>query len=704
MGGRPTSLSVEFAVTFQWKLFLSIVAAVTFLAPAARGVGVPAVGDRWEVIGNGDNQQYYSPLAQITDKTVGKLGIAWYSDIPSQDGLVGNPLVADGVVYQSGALSRVYANDVRTGKLLWRFDPQVDLKDASLAAFWSARYNRGVALWKDMVIVGTGDCRLVAIDRVSGRKVWDVASCDKKELLGITAAPRVGGGKVFIGNNCIDSGVGRGYVDAFDVETGKHRWRFYTVPGAPPAQGYQDATMEMAAKTWGTGEWWKKAVGCGSAWDAITYDPKTNLVYFGVDGPTPWNPKDRAADAGDELFTNSIVAVNADTGKYAWHYKTTPHDAWNFDATMHIMVADLPIKGKTRHVVMTAPKNGFFYVLDAVSGKFLSANNFTPVNWASHIDQKTGRPVTIRDADWWEKPTKPTVALPGPLGGHNWQAMAFNPATRLVYIPVLVAPTLITINDKAAVGGASFDCYYGLGDDPKWKAYGELVAWDPVTQSARWRAHHLLPINGGAMSTAGNLVFQGTADGQFEAYRADDGTKVWSMNLGESVMGAPTTVLVDGEQIILLPVGNSASVVLGNYMAKLSSKADTRGPSRLLAFKLGGTATLPATVPVPLAMPPRPKQPVELAKKGAVLFEQDFCVDCHGYGAESGGGSIPDLRRASASTHDTFEAIVIGGQRVAKGMPQFPNISLEDAKAIHAYLINQAWAGYEAQQSRAAAR
>jgi PQQ-dependent dehydrogenase (methanol/ethanol family) len=659
-----------------------------------------STGDAWQVLGNGNNQQYFSPLAQINDKNVKSLGLAWYADIPSLDGLVGNPLVSDGVVYQSGALSRVYANDVRTGKLLWRFDPQIDLTGASLAAFWSARYNRGLALWDNKVIVGTGDCRLVAIDRKTGKKVWDAVSCDRTAQFGITAAPRIGGGKVFIGNNCIDSGIGRGYVDAFDVQTGLHKWRFYTVPGAPPENGYENKTMEMAAKTWGSGEWWKKATGCGSAWDAITYDAKTNLVYFGVDGPAPWNPRERAADAGDELFTNSIVAVNADTGEYVWHYKTTPHDGWNFDATMHIMVADLPIKGATRHVVMTAPKNGFFYVLDATTGKFLSGNNYTPVNWASHIDQRTGRPVTIPDANWWEHPESKTIASPGPVGAHNWHTMAFNPATRLVYIPAMIVPTAITVDPKAALGGASFDPFYGLGDDPQWKAYGELVAWDPITQKARWRALHKLPINGGLMSTAGNLVFQGTADGYFEAYRADNGTKAWSMYVGDSIMGAATTILVDGEQFILIPAGNSTSSNLSTLLARLSSTPGTRGSSRLLAFKLGGTTTLPPTKLITIALPPRPKQPVDLAKKGAALFEQSYCVDCHGYSAEAVGGSIKDLRNASAQTHDAFEAIVIGGLRKDKGMPQFSDLSVADVQAIHAYVINQAWADYEAQQSK----
>jgi PQQ-dependent dehydrogenase (methanol/ethanol family) len=678
--------------------FVALLLTVLIAGVARLAQGAPT--SEWSVLGNGDGQQYFSPLRQINDKNVKDLGISWYANIPSQDGLVGNALVADGVVYQSGALSRVFANDARTGKLLWRFDPLLKFTDSSLAALWSARYNRGLALSGANVIVATGDCRLIAINRATGQKAWESVSCDRTQLFGITGAPRVGGGKVFIGNNCIDSGVGRGYVDAFDARTGAPVWRFYTVPGPPPPKGYENKAMEMASKTWGGGEWWKKSSGCGSAWDAITYDPKTNLVYFGVDGPSPFNPAQRAPDAGDELFTNSIVAVNADTGEYVWHYKTTPHDGWNFDATMHIMVADLPIGGKPRHVVMTAPKNGFFYVLDAASGKFISASNFVPVNWASHIDPKTGRPVTLPDARYWEHPDGKAIASPGPNGAHNWMPMAFNPATHLVYIPAMILPTLIAYDPKAAVGGVTMDDFYGLRGDPKFPIYGDLVAWDPLTQKAAWHARRSLPINGGIMSTGGNLVFQGTADGYFEAYSADKGEKLWSRYIGESIMGAPTTVELDGQQVIFVPVGNSASVVLATYFAKLSSTRHTRGPSRLLAFKLGGNVTLPPTPVITVAKPPRPKQPIALAKKGSMLFEEKFCVDCHGLGAESASGSIPDLRNASAQTHDMFEAIVLGGARLEKGMPRFSDISADEIQAIHAYLINQAWTDYEEQEAK----
>lgn len=650
----------------------------------------------WSVIGNGNQQQYFSTLKQINNVNVRSLGLAWYTAIPSQDGLVGNPLVVDGIVYQSGALSRVYASDVRTGRLLWKYSPPLDLQQASLRTIEGSRWNRGVAIYNNEVLVGSADCRLIAIDRQNGRKIWDSVACDTT-VESVTGAPRVGDGKVFIGQMCAESGVGRGSIRAFDAQTGRELWRFYTVPGPPPIGGYRDPVQEMASKTWGSGEWWKKSSGCGSTWDAITYDPVTRLVFVGTDGPSPIAPTQRSSDAGDELFTNSIVALDADTGKYVWHYKTTPHDGWNFDATMHIMVADLRIKGRTRHVVMEAPKNGFFYVLDAATGMFITANNYTAVNWAKGIDPTTGRPIPLSDANYWEKEDGTAVASPGPIGAHNWQAMAYNPAAGLVYIPVIVMPTLMKYRSDV---GAIPDPYYGLGGDPKWHAYGELVAWNPISQRARWRTRLPLPINGGILSTAGNLVFQGTADGYFNAYRATDGERLWSQFVGESIMAAPTTVEVDGEQIVLVPAGNSTSSILGTYLAKSASTAATRGPSRLLAFKLGGELELPKDRPTAILQPPRPKQPAELASKGRLLFDAYACADCHGLYAESAHGSPPDLRNMSAKTHQEFEAVVLGGARKSKGMPPFSDLSAADVEALHAYLINQAWADYQTQESR----
>jgi PQQ-dependent dehydrogenase (methanol/ethanol family) len=666
-------------------------------ALAATVPGSAGANTDWPLLGRTADMQHNSPLNQIDDKNVKGLGLAWYADIPSVDGLVGNPLVADGVVYQSGPMGRVYANDVRTGKLLWRFAADTSYEGSSLASVWSLRYSRGLALLGDKVIVATGDCRLIAIDRKSGQKVWESVSCERTGMYGITGAPRVGNGMVFIGNNCIDSGAERGFVDAFDGATGQRKWRFYTVPD-DPAKGKQETeVLEMAAKTWGT-DWYAKSRGCGSVWDAITYDEKLNLLYIGTAGPSPWNPKQRPVDAGDELFTNSIVAIDATSGKYVWHYKTTPNDGWNFDATMHIMVADLPMPQGKRRVVMTAPKNGFFYVLDAKTGKFLSANNFTPVNWASHIDPATGRPVTIPDARYWERPDGKTIASPGPLGAHNWQAMAYSEKTGLVYIPVIVSPTLMEANPRAQVGGMMFDMYYGSGNDPKWKAYGELVGWDPVAQKARWRVRLRMPMNGGVLTTAGNLVFHGTADGKFTAYASDTGKVLWTYDAKGSIQAAPTTVEVDGQQVLLVAAGNAGSAAVGTYLARYTSTPQVRSPSRLLAFKLGGKEQLPLHQVAEVPKPPLPRPPAAVARKGEGLFEQNFCVDCHGLRAESARGAIPDLRFASKQTHELFAGIVIGGLRKDKGMPAFQDISIEDVNAIQAYLLKEAWDAYAADQ------
>jgi PQQ-dependent dehydrogenase (methanol/ethanol family) len=680
------------------SVVLSSLGAIAASYVAAASDAAPPETD-WRLLGGNADVWHYSPLKQINDRNIKQLGLAWMAEIPSRDGLVGNPLVADGVVYQSGPLGRIYANDLRTGKELWRFAPEVkfDAK-TSLAAFWSSRYNRGVALLEGTVYVASGDCRLFAVDRKTGKELWHAVSCDSSKLYGITGAPRVGGGKVFIGNNSIDSGGERGYVDAFDASTGKHLWRFYTMPG-DPSKPFESKAMEMASKTWGT-DYWKKTHGAVSPYDAMTYDEKLGLLYIGTGSGAPWSPAARAPDAGDELFSDSIVAVNANTGEYVWHYQTVQHDGWDFDTTWQITIAELPVKGSTRRVVMTAPKNGFFYVIDAKTGRFLSANNYTPVNWASRIDPVTGRPVTLPDARYWERPTEKTIVSPGPLGAHNWQPMAFNPATRLVYIPVIIAPTLMQPDPNAHVGGMVFDMYYGETGDPKWKSGGELVAWDPVRQTAQWRVKRQLPMNGGVLSTAGNLVFQGTAEGTFDAFSADTGKPLWSFDAHGTIQAGASSVEIEGEQYILVASGNGGSAAIGTYLARYSSTPQSRSPSRLLAFKLGGTAVVPATVVAEFPRPPLPRPPAALAKQGAVYFEAEFCVDCHGLEAEDARSSIPDLRLASAKTHQLLPAIVMGGLYKEKGMPPFPTISPDELKAIQAFILNESWTAYESQEAR----
>jgi PQQ-dependent dehydrogenase (methanol/ethanol family) len=682
-------------------LLFAIVTMALLDGAAAAQPDAELAPSEWRLLGRNAEMQHYSPLTQINASNVSHLKPKWYADVPTKGGLLGNPLVADGVVYQSGVRGAIWANDLRTGRMLWEFDPKVRF-DGSVVVDLGAVANRGLALWKQYVFVGTPDCRLIAVDRRTGLQAWETVTCESG--LTISGAPRVGGDKVFIGNANMDLTPSRGHLDAFDAKTGRHLWRFYTIPG-DPAQGFENPAMAMAAKTWGK-DWWKGTAG-GSVWDAITYDPTLNLLYFGTDGAQPQNPLERGAGRGDELFTNSIVAVNADTGAYVWHYQTTPNDAWDYNATMHIMVAELSIAGKTRRVVMTAPKNGFFYVLDASTGRLLSANNIVPVNWASRIDMKTGRPVELPGARYYERPGERVAVSPGVYGAHNWQAMSYSPKTGLVYVPASVLPTSIELaKGSAALGGdVHMDLggdvhmdWWGLLGDPKYKdKSGRLIAWDPISQRARWAVILPYHTNGGALATGGNLVFEGTADGRVCAYDAMSGHELWSMATGSSIQAAPSTVEVDGEQLVLVPVG------MGGGVAKLSpmflgDKAN--GPARLLALSLNGTATLPPVAPEPpFTRPPRPRpDSAALVLKGRILFAAKGCEDCHGPGAvrKVGPDTVPDLRRASAQTHDEFAPIVIGGLRRDKGMPVFAGqITPEELQALQAFILDQAWNAYE---------
>jgi quinohemoprotein ethanol dehydrogenase len=651
------------------------------------------VPEEWRLIGNNAEQQHYSPDSQITDRNVAQLGIAWYFDYPTPDGTTGVPLVANGLVFQSGALGRVFANNVRDGKLVWSYDAQIRFPLGVVAA-WGSRETRGVALWGDEVITATGDCRVIALDQRSGSKRWEVQSCDPA-VQTITGAPRVGGDEIFVGNANADSNVGRGYVDAFDAQSGAHRWRFYTMPG-DPSRGFESKTMEMAAKTWGEGYW--KLTGGASPWDGLTYDPQTGLLYIGTDGASPWPPPSRGKNRGDELFTTSIIAVNAKTGEYVWHYQTTPDDAWNFDATMPIMIADLTIAKKKRRVVMEAPKNGFFYVLDARTGKLVNEPKpLIPVTWASRIDMQTGRPVQLAAAKYWLAPSGQAIVNPSPVGAHNFMPMSYSPGTGLVYVPVLNMPTLLKFDKNVSVGAVDVDWYYGLRHQLPFK--GTLVAWDPVSQKARWQIDVGPPYEGGTLATGGNLVFQGTAAGEFVAYRADSGEKLWSMNVGSSIFGAPSTVEVDGTQLVIVAGGSGTTSALGLFK-KLGGNPG--GPSRLFAFRLNGRAIVP---PVherveQFQKPTRPRPAPPTVRAGYAVWNRSNCDLCHGFEAVGGIGSVPDLRRSANVMQSTFEQIVIGGQFTGAGMPVYKDsIKPDEIESLRAYLVAQTWKAYDQQQS-----
>lgn len=685
--GRPGVPDVWRAAAFS-GLVLS--------ANIALAAATPAPSDRdWNLIGGNDYEQHFSELAQINTKTVGKLGLKWYADMPTRDGLTGVTLVANGAVFQSGALGKAWANDVRTGKLLWTFDAQIQFP-INIVASWGSRVSRGLTVWGDKVLKASGDCRLFAIDQRSGEKIWEVKPCDPAEYKSITGAPRVGDGKVFIGNASSDFGIGRGYVDAYEIATGKHLWRFWTMPG-DPAAGFENKTMEMASKTWGK-EYWKK-VGGNSVWEGITYDPRTHLVLIGVDGPSPADPSLRGEGAGDELFSNAVVAVNADTGEYVWHYSTTPGDGWNFSATAPVVLADLTIAGAKTPVVMIAPKNGFFYVLDARTGKLVNQPKpLVPVNWASGIDMKTGRPVRLPDADYWTKGKQGAIVEPSVLGAHSWMPMSYSPLTGLVYIPVGDFPSWLGINPDNQVAHADADQYWGLKHG-RWK--GQLVAWDPVRQQKRWVVDTGHPYEGGTLATAGNLVFQGHTDGRFVAYDATSGQEVWSYDTGSAILGAPSTVEVDGEQLVLVPVGSGTTSALG--FAPLMAGSATSGPPRTLAFSLGGSAQIPRVTRMvePFAKPSMPMPDAALVKAGKEVWEGNGCEICHGIQAIGGIGSVPDLRRISPARLALFSEIVRGGLLKANGMPIFADtIREEDLPALKAFLISEAWRAYRGQPEK----
>jgi PQQ-dependent dehydrogenase (methanol/ethanol family) len=676
------------------RLATVLLAACALQACSGGKASDPANSD-WAFLGNSPEMQHHAGLSTINSGNIDKLDLAWSVEMPGVDGLVGNPLIEDGVIFQGGPSGSIYANDVKSGKLLWSYEDTADFSKTSLSGYWGRRMNRGVALSDGKVIITTGDCRMVAVDQKSGKKIWEAQSCDSTQMYGISAAPRVGAGLVFIGNACMDSGTTRGFVDALDVKTGKRRWRFYTVPG-DPAKKQDSPLYDMAAKTWGTG-WYAKSHGCGSPWDAMTYDPVLNQLYIGVGGPSPFDPTKRAPDAGDELFTNSIIAVDASTGAYKWHFKETPNDGWNYDASVGIMVADVPVKGEKRRTVISVPKSGFAYVLDAKTGTFLSGGAYTQTNWAKGLDAK-GRPILDPEGQYWKRPGQSNIVIPSPAGSHGWEALAFDPENHLLYIPNMVMPTKIETDPAALVGGLLMDFYYGSSGDPKWKAYGEIVAWDTVANAVKWRARTELPINGGILHTSGGLVFQGMADGRLVALDAKSGKELWSRQTGGAIRAAPSTVMVDGQQYVIVPTGNGAAAATGSYFSKYDSTPQSRTPPRLLAFRIGGTAKYPPLAKVePVGRPSAARQDAKLAAKGKVVFESYGCVDCHGMNADAVGGRIPSLIRVPPADLAYLKLVVQGGamSKNGGGMPQFKDLTDEEASGLFAYLVNEAWDAHE---------
>ena len=662
--------------------------------------------DDWPVHGQTHQEQRFSRLEQINTENVHNLQPEWHLDIPSiDDGLAATPIVRDGVIYMSSSFANIYAVDAASGDLLWHYDPQTSVH-SGFSNSWAARVNRGVAVADGLVFVGTPDCRLVAVSMDTGELRWQTFTCDPSAEYAITGAPRVAGGKVFIGNGISDFGA-RGYVSAYDAATGDFIWRFWTVPGNPD-DGHENEIMKMAAETWADG--WAPSGG-GSAWDAIVFDPEFNQLYIGTDSAIPYDPSERSPGGGDHLFTNSIIALDADTGAYKWHYQTVPNDAWDYNAANHIILADLQISGETRQVLMQAPKNGFFYVLDRQTGALISARPYIGVTWATHIDLKTGRPVERPEARYYKNQPRRATVVPSLLGGHNWHPMSYNPHAGLVYIPAHEFKTTYWINPDAKLGGVMSD-YYGddldekkVGLKPEMQnTIGRLIAWDPVRAEAIWAVNHELPMNGGVMSSAGGLVFQGTATGQFNAYAAYTGKRLWSYDVQTSVQAPPVSYRLDGKQYILAAVGGSG---IARFMVPLYGTGEKAlGPSRLIAFTLEGRHSLPVLVLHQAAVPKPPEltASAEDIRRGAEIYEVAACSVCHASVAvgRRPHTSVPDLRYMTPETHKDFKNIVLRGYRRPMGMIPYDGI-LDDADVdvLHAFLISRQWELYQQQQNNA---
>jgi quinohemoprotein ethanol dehydrogenase len=673
---------------------------------AARLVGADHDRDNWLTHGRTYDEQRFSPLNQISAANVGTLGLAWSLDLDTARGQEATPLVVDGVMYSTSAWSKVQAIDAATGKLLWQYDPKVPGETGAKAC--CDVVNRGVAIWKGRVYVGTLDGRLVALDAKTGKEAWSVVTVDQTKKYTITGAPRIVKGKVLIGNGGAEFGV-RGYISAYDADDGKQLWRFYTVPG-DPSQPVEAPILRQAAATW-KGEYWKLGGG-GTVWDSMAYDPDLDLLYIGVGNGSPWNQRLRSPGGGDNLFLSSIVALKPDTGEYVWHYQTTPGESWDYTATQHIILADLAIEGQPRKVLMQAPKNGFFYVLDRTNGKLISAQPFTTVNWASGVDMKTGRPL-MNPAALYGETGKPWIAMPGPFGSHNWQPMSFSPETHLVYIPAQDVPFVYGDPKTFAPNPIAFNTgidvsIVGMPDDPRAKAQvlasvrGYLKAWDPVTQKEVWRVEQPGAWNGGVLSTAGGLVFEGNAAGSFSAYSADKGAPLWSFAAQTGVIAAPISYAVGGQQYIAVVVGAGGAYPLA--AGELAHKgALARNLSRVLAFRIGGTAKLPPPPPPP----PIPKPPERFADASKLptgkLVYQAFCSVCHGDSAV-GGGVLPDLRWSPLlPSADGWRNVVLDGSRSKNGMVSFAQVLSPDlAELVRAYVVARANDTYQEAQAQAA--
>jgi quinohemoprotein ethanol dehydrogenase len=692
---------------------------------AARLQAADTEPQNWFTGGRDKDGTYYSPLTSINAGNVKNLGFAWSYDLGTPlRGQEATPIVIDGVLYTSGTWGYVYAVDAATGRELWRYDPKADYQAARNPC--CDLVNRGVAVWKGKVYVASVDGRLHALNAATGQKVWEADTIANHKLpYASTGAPQIAGEVVVIGNAGSDMGRGgvRGYVSAYDLQTGAFKWRFYTVPPAV-GQPFENPELAAAAKTWDSHRG-PQYQGGGTAWDGFAYDPKLNLVYFGTANAAPYDLRQLGPAKLDSLYTASIIALNAATGRLAWYYQTTPRDHWDFDSVQKMILADLNIDGASQQVLMQASKNGFFYVLDRKSGKLLSAKNYTYVNWASGVDPKTGRPVPTEASDWY---SSPKIVYPSWAGAHTWNPMSYSAGTHLVYIPVIDVPSVDV--DMLHNGGQvkfldGFFTMQGIFPDDTYDAadlkrlYGPLPdlkdikasrkvkpvrellrAWDPVAQKTVWEretSSGMRGYDGGVTSTAGNLVFQGRGSGGLWVYAADTGKVLKVIKTGSHIMAAPTTYAVNGEQYVAVQVGYGGTAIAEGPIPPSSAAVKYENTNRIVAFKLGGgeVPTPPVRIDEPFAKPPAPTGTAAEINAGEIKFIEE-CSRCHTLGLST----TPDLRRLNPGLHAAFKDIVLHGALAPAGMERFDDLlSEKDVDNIHAYLIDQSWIAYRAQQA-----
>lgn len=645
-------------------------------------------GRNWAGFGRTFGEQHYSPLTEINERTIQRLKLAWYVDLPTQNS-VSAPLAVDGVLYTATGHSVVRAWDAESGRQLWEYDPKAaEAAGMKLRQGWGSR---GLAWWNGKVYTGTHDGRLIAIDAKTGRELWSRMTVSKDDLRFISGAPRVFDGKVIIGHGGADASDTRGYVTTYDAETGRQLWRFYTVPGQPGVD--TDETTKIAANTW-AGEWWKFGGG-GTVWNAITYDAGSDTIYLGTGNGAPWNHRVRSQGKGDNLFLCSIVALDAKTGKYKWHYQINPGESWDYNAAMDMELADIEIDGKPRKVLMTAPKNGFFYVIDRTNGKLISAEPIAKVTWASKIDLATGRPVEMPGIRYGDG--QKAVIWPGTAGAHNWLPMSFSPRNGIAYIPKIEMPTIY--DDKGIdtgkwrrpagnfIDGAN---HPDMVTPLPGSGTSALLAWDVRRQKALWSVPTPGFWNGGTMATAGNLVFQGHADGSFNAFSASSGKRLWRFDAQVGVIAPPITYQVRGRQYVTVLSGFAgAGAILGEIANKYGWDYRTQ-QRRILTFVLDGKAKLPANAPAPVdAEPDTDFVPdTKLIATGQGIYGVR-CTYCHGVSAVA-AGLAPDLRRSLiVRDKDAFHSIVRDGALVANGMPQFAELSDQELESIRQYVRSE---------------